>query len=65
MKKRVQAGWSGWRKVSGVICERRVAAEVKGKIYKRVVRPAMLFCLQTVAPTNRQEAELEVAELKM
>ena len=24
IKRRVQAGWNGWRKVSGVICDRRV-----------------------------------------
>ena len=65
MKKRVQAGWSGWRRVSGVICDRRVSARVKGKVYKMVVRPAMLYGLEAVALTKRQEAELEVAELKM
>ncbi|XP_062866594.1 uncharacterized protein LOC134329279, partial [Trichomycterus rosablanca] len=43
VKKRVQAGWSGWRKVSGVICDKRVTAKVKGKVYKTVVRPAMLM----------------------
>ena len=26
VKKRVQAGWNGWRKVSGVICDRRLPA---------------------------------------
>ena len=65
VKKRVQAGWSGWRRVAGVICDRRVAARVKGKVYKTVVRPAMLYGLEAVALTKRQEAELEVAELKM
>ena len=30
MKKRVQAGWNGWRRMSGVICDRRVPARVKG-----------------------------------
>lgn len=65
VKKRVQAGWSGWRRVSGVICDRRVAARVKGKVYKTVVRPAMLYGMETVALTKRQEAELEVAELRM
>ena len=29
------------------------------------VRPAMLYGLETVALTKRQEAEMEVAELKM
>ena len=26
VKKRVQAGWNGWRRMSGVICDRRVPA---------------------------------------
>lgn len=65
VKKRVQAGWSGWGRVSGVICDRRVPARVKGKVYKVVVRPAMLYSLEAVALTNRQEMELEAAELKM
>ena len=38
VKKRVQAGWNGWRKVSGVICDRRLPARVKGKVYSLVVR---------------------------
>ena len=65
VKKRVQAGWNGWRRMSTVICDRRVPARVKGKVYRVAVRPAMLYGLETVAPTKRQEAEMEVAELKM
>ncbi|KAK2902094.1 hypothetical protein Q8A73_011840 [Channa argus] len=65
VKRRVQAGWNGWRKVSGVLCDKRVSARMKGKVVKTVVRPAMLFGLETVALKKRQEAELEVAELKM
>ena len=38
---------------------------VKEKVYKVAVRPAMLYGLETVALTIRQEAEMEVAELKM
>ena len=34
VKKRVQAGWNGWRRVTGVICDKRVPARVKGKMYK-------------------------------
>ena len=65
VKKRVQAGWNGWRIMSGVICDRRVSARVKGKVYRVAVRPAMLYGLETVALTKRQEAEMEVAELKI
>ncbi|KAK3574486.1 hypothetical protein QTP86_008088 [Hemibagrus guttatus] len=65
VKKRVQAGWNGWRKVWGVLCERKISARIKGKVYRTVVRPAMLYGLETVSLRKRQESELEVAELKM
>ena len=42
VKKRVQAGWNGWRRMSGVICDRRVPARVKGKVSNVAVRQAML-----------------------
>ncbi|KAK3553750.1 hypothetical protein QTP70_009196 [Hemibagrus guttatus] len=65
VKKRVQAGWNGWRKVSGVLCDRKISATIKGKVYRTVVRPAMQYGLETVSLRKRQESELEVAELKM
>ncbi|KAK3565162.1 hypothetical protein QTP86_000355 [Hemibagrus guttatus] len=65
VKKRVQAGWNGWRKVSGVLCDRKISARIKGKVYRTVVRPAMLYGLETVSLRKRQESELEVAELQM
>ncbi|KAK3539601.1 hypothetical protein QTP70_010244 [Hemibagrus guttatus] len=61
VKKRVQADWNGWRKVSGVLYDMRI----KKKVYRTVVRPAMLYGLETVSLRKRQESELEVAELKM
>ncbi|KAK3506251.1 hypothetical protein QTP70_033602, partial [Hemibagrus guttatus] len=65
VKKRVQAGWNGWRKVSGVLCDQKISARIKGKVYRTMVRPAMLYGLETVSLRKRQESELEVAELKM
>ena len=65
VKKRVQAGWNGWRRVSQVICDRRLPARVKGKVYSSVVRPAMVYRLETVAVTKKQVEEMEVAEMKM
>ncbi|KAK2920732.1 hypothetical protein Q8A73_000217 [Channa argus] len=43
VKRRVQAGWNGWRKVSGVLCDKRVSARMKGKMFKTVVRPEIMF----------------------
>ena len=65
VKKRVQAGWNGLRRVSGVICDKRLPARVKGKVYSSVVRPAMVYGLETVAVTKKQVEEMEVAEMKM
>ena len=59
-----QEGWNDWRRMPDVICDRRVPARVKGKVYKVAVRPAMLYVLEMVALTKKQEAEMEVAELK-
>ena len=65
VKKREQAGWNDWRRMPGVICDRRVPAGVKGTVYRVAVRPAMLYGLEMIALTKRQEAEMEVAELNM
>ncbi|KAK3542947.1 hypothetical protein QTP70_007280 [Hemibagrus guttatus] len=37
VKKRVQAGWNGWRKVLGVLCDRKISARIKGKVYRTVL----------------------------
>ena len=65
VKRRVQAGWCGWRKVSGVLCDKRIPARLKGKIFKTVVRPALMYGLEALALSRRQEAELEVAQMRM
>ena len=54
-----------WKKVSGVLCDRKLSARVKGKMYKSAVRPAMPYGMETVAVTERQVGKMEVAELKM
>ena len=63
--RRIQAGWMSWRKVSGVLCDRKLSAKVKRKMYKSVVRPTKLYGMETVAVTERQMGKMEVAELKM
>ena len=65
VKKRVQARWNGWRRVSGVICNRRLPARVKGKVYSSMVRPALMYGLETVAVTKKQVEEMKVADMKM
>ena len=41
------------------------ASEAEGKVYKTVVRPDLLYGAETWATTGRQEARLEVNEMRM
>ena len=52
-------------KVSGVLCDRKLSARIEGKMYKSVVRSAMLYGMETVAVTKRRVGKMEVAEFKM
>ena len=63
--KRVGAGWRNWKKYSGVLCDRRMPVKLKGKVYKTVIRPAMLYGAETWATTKRQEKRIEVTEMRM
>ena len=64
VRKRIQAGWMSW-KMSGLLCDRKLSARVKGKLYRSIVRLAMLYGMETVAVTERQVGKIKVAQLKM
>ena len=43
ISQRVSAAWGNWKRYSRVLCDRRMPVKLKGKVYKNVVRPAMLY----------------------
>ena len=61
----IQAGWINWKRMTGVLCDSRVRRSVKGKIFKSVVRPAMIYGSETWQIKKAQEKRLEVAETRM
>ena len=63
--KRIKAGWNNWRKVTGVLCDSMVSPGVKGRLNKTIVRPTMLYGMETVAVTKSQEKQMEKVEMKM
>ena len=65
LNKRTQCGWNNWRKISGVLCDKRVPPHVKGMIHKMIVQPAMLYGVETVLVTSSQVKKREVTDMKM
>ena len=65
IRAKVQAGWSNWRKVSGVLCDKRVPNKLKGKVHQTVVRPVMLYGAKLWAPRKSDMDYLKVSEMRM
>ena len=62
---RIQSGWNNWKSILWILCGRRIRLRVKGKVYKTVVRPAMMYGAETWAVKKAHEKKLEVAEMRM
>ena len=65
MTHRIQSGWKNWKRISGILCNRRISLRVTGKVYKTVVRPAMLYGAEAWAVKKPHEKKLDVAEMRM
>jgi len=64
VKTRVKAGWTKWREISGVICDRRIPRKLKLKMYKTVIRP-VLYGAETWALKKKEQALVERTEMRM
>ncbi|XP_019256456.1 PREDICTED: uncharacterized protein LOC109234866, partial [Nicotiana attenuata] len=62
---RIGAGWMKWRLASGVLCDRNVPLRLKGKFYRVVVRPAMLYGAECWPVKNSHVQKMRVAEMRM
>ncbi|VDO87408.1 unnamed protein product [Heligmosomoides polygyrus] len=62
---RINAAWLKWRESTGVLCDRRCSRTFKGKLYKTVVRPALLYGSECWALKSKaQERQLHAAEMR-
>ena len=62
VRRRTQAGANAWRKVEGVMLDRKISKKLKGKVLRMCVTPACLYGLETVALTEQQQQKLQVCE---
>ena len=60
---RLSAAWGHCKKCSGVLCDKKIPVKLKGKMYRTVVRPALVYRAETCASTKNQEMRLEVHEI--
>ena len=61
----IQSGWRNWKSVSGILCDRIISLRFNEKVYKTVVRPAMMHGAETWAVKKAQQKKLDVAEMSM
>ena len=57
VRRRTQAGVNAWRKVEGVMLDRKISKKLKGKVLR-----TCLYGLETVALTEQQQQKLQVCE---
>ena len=66
MTHRIQSGWKNWKRVSEILCDRRISLRVKGKYTRQKnLRPAMMYGAETWAVKKAQEKKLDVAEMRI
>jgi hypothetical protein len=65
VRHRISAGWLKLRQASGVLCDKRVLQKLKGKFYKTVIRPTMLYGVECWSTKRRHVQQLSVAEMRM
>ncbi|VDP31243.1 unnamed protein product [Heligmosomoides polygyrus] len=62
---RVNAAWSKWRSLTGVLCDKKIPERFKSKIYRTVIRPVVMYGAQCWPATKEVETRLSVMETNM
>ncbi|XP_063532819.1 uncharacterized protein LOC134743355 [Cydia strobilella] len=65
VKNRINAGWIKWRQVSGTTCDPRMPLKLKGKIYRTIVRPVVMYGSECWAMKVTDERRVHAAEMRM
>nr|XP_009799838.1 PREDICTED: uncharacterized protein LOC104245841 [Nicotiana sylvestris] len=62
---RIGDGWMKWRLAYSILCDKNMPLKLKGKFYRAVVRPAMLYGLECWPVKNSNIHKMKVAEMRM
>jgi len=61
----IKVGWQKWKYSASVVCDKRVPRGLKGKVYRIVVKPAVLYGLECWPLKKTQVQRLKVTEMRM
>ena len=50
---KVNIAWSKWRETTGVLCHRNIPSELKDKVYKTAIKPAMVYNVEKLEIRRR------------
>ena len=62
---RVQAAWSSWRKLTGVLYDRKIPLRLKAKVYEAIIRPAMTYGSECWAMKVTIKRKVATTEMRM
>ena len=65
MNYRIRVGWMKWKSASRILCNHRIPFKLKGKFYKTVIRPVLLYGIKCWAVKRKHIQKMTVVEVIM
>ncbi|CAG4951980.1 unnamed protein product [Parnassius apollo] len=65
IQNRTQTAWLKWRSLYGILCDSLMPIKIKDNVYKRAVRPALLYGSECWMMRKTDEQKIHVIEMIM
>jgi len=62
---RIKVGWQKWKNTFGILCDRKIPLRLKGRVYRMVVRPALLYGAECWPVKKLHVQRMRVAKIRM
>ena len=62
---RVRAAWSSWRKLTGVLYDRKIPLRLKAKLYEAIIGPALTYGSECWAMKVTNKRKIATTEMRM
>ena len=65
IKARIAAAWKKWHDLTGVLCDRKIPIAIKGKVYRTMVRPVLMYGAEAWTLKRSEEECLERTKMRL